>query len=270
MSRSSGSLGRRVARAAATGGSRTYRGQRPTGWYMAMAVITALGLALVVYSKSELATATTTTTAPAKHAWFVALSVDICGTVQPPLAQNANYGAVPVHTQGGGVIRVEISAQSKSGPTLGSFVLHYPGMVLRSNELQMPNGKLWTNGDRCGNKAGSVQAMTWHDPVALNGTKVSGDPSSIQLHNLQLITIGFVPSGTHLARPAKSVITAMQNANLQAEAPTTTAAPSSAPPSSLPTTPSSVTPSSSTVPVTIPSSSGAPAKGTSGSAGSTG
>lgn len=46
-------MGKWVARAAATGGGRTYRGQRPINWYAALVLIILVGLASVVVSRMD-------------------------------------------------------------------------------------------------------------------------------------------------------------------------------------------------------------------------
>ena len=48
-----GDTGKWVARAGATGGGRSYRGQRPMKWYASLAMICLLGVALIVYSRYE-------------------------------------------------------------------------------------------------------------------------------------------------------------------------------------------------------------------------
>ena len=84
MARSSS--GKSVARAAATGGGATYRGQMPVNWYAALVVIVLIGAASVAlakyhYNQSAAAVEPTTNTT-----WHAALAFDICGTIQPALA----------------------------------------------------------------------------------------------------------------------------------------------------------------------------------------
>ena len=50
MARSS--TGKSVARAAATGGGTTYRGQMPVNWYAALVIIVVVGIASVVLART--------------------------------------------------------------------------------------------------------------------------------------------------------------------------------------------------------------------------
>ena len=59
------SISRRVARAAAIGGSRNYRQRVPVGWYALLILVCIVGLFLIVFSRHErqqAAAATTTST----------------------------------------------------------------------------------------------------------------------------------------------------------------------------------------------------------------
>ncbi len=49
----SSSSGKSVARAAATGGGRTYRGQRPLNWYAGLALIVILGIGSIVIARID-------------------------------------------------------------------------------------------------------------------------------------------------------------------------------------------------------------------------
>ncbi|MDA8276387.1 MAG: hypothetical protein M0029_13610, partial [Actinomycetota bacterium] len=81
----SNSTGKWVARAASTGGGRTYRGQMPVNWYAALALLCVVGLALIGYSRYERTHQTASSAGPptTSQTWYAALSVDICGKVQP-------------------------------------------------------------------------------------------------------------------------------------------------------------------------------------------
>src|SRR5580658_7437814 len=101
--------GRYVARAASTGGGRSYRGQMPVKWYGTLLLIVLVGVVSVVYSRYE---AQHPNAGPAPYAnsshWYASLAVDLCGIVQPDLATNSNASSNPgLHTDGDGVIRIE-------------------------------------------------------------------------------------------------------------------------------------------------------------------
>src|SRR3974390_533246 len=106
--------GKWVARAAATGGSRTYRGQRPMKWYLSPVLIVLLGVALVAYSRYERQHPSTTPPAIGT-VWFAAIAWDVCGTVQPDLP-DPNLARTPgISTPGLGVIAIAPATAQDAG-----------------------------------------------------------------------------------------------------------------------------------------------------------
>src|ERR1700722_3396778 len=81
MARSSS--GKSVARAAATGGGTTYRGQMPVNWYAALIVIVVLGVASVAFARYNYAKGGPEPTV--NQTWHAGLAFDICGTTEPDL-----------------------------------------------------------------------------------------------------------------------------------------------------------------------------------------
>ncbi len=214
------SAGRRVARAAATGGGRTYRSQRPLAWYAMLVGIVILGTLTVVYSRYErqhAASKTAASTAPptATDHWFAAIGFDLCGKMASNLPQNSNLAKVGIATIGNGVIQIAPGSAPKpaafegANATLGKFASSYPGMLLTATKLRLPGQRLYTNGDACGNKHGRLIVRVWKTFTLANsaGKIQSGDPRSIKLENGQLITVAFVPVGTTIPKPPALDIT---------------------------------------------------------------
>ena len=85
-----GDTGKWVARAGATGGGRTYRGQRPVKWYASLAMICLLGVALIVYSRYERQHPAAGGAARHRRPLVPALGFDVCGNIQPNLPANPN------------------------------------------------------------------------------------------------------------------------------------------------------------------------------------
>jgi hypothetical protein len=139
----SSSSGKWVARAGATGGGRTYRGQVPTNWYLALVLLVLVGIASVVYSRSEYRSAALAdTTPPTKGTtWYAAYSLDICGTQRSPLPSNEISPTVQsFYTTGDGVIVVAPKTTTDAGPhaTLGKFTTAYAGLALSATSLTVP------------------------------------------------------------------------------------------------------------------------------------
>lgn len=233
----SSNVSRKVARAAATGASRSSRrGQVPTGWYTLVALIVFLGLASVAYSRYQYLNPNQASSKGAPTTsdhWRVAVAFDICGTIEPNLKAAATSGGIT--TQGDGIIYINPKDSTETGgnATLGRFVAEYPGLKLTSTEVQYPGQPLKKNGQLCGTQPGFVQVKVWQSELDKTGS-VASDPSAVRLAPGQLITIGFVAKGTPLPQPpsktglAKAATTATSSPGL----PT---APNSSLPSGVPT-----------------------------------
>jgi hypothetical protein len=253
--------GKWVARAAATGGSRTYRGQRPMKWYMSLVLIVLLGVALVAYSRYERQHPTTTPPAIGT-VWFAAIAWDVCGTVQPDLPQNPNLATNPgIATPGLGVISIAPTKAKDAGAnaTLGRFVDGYPKLVLTPNALRLPGKSTHHNGETCASgtpdagKKGTVQVKVWPNFTA-TGSLFAGDPGSLKLANAQLVTVAFVPSGSSIPKPSSKSIAAMQQAiSSSSQNQSSTVPPTTAPSASTTTVPG--TASTTTAPGTSSTSS---------------
>jgi hypothetical protein len=225
--------GKWVARAASTGGGRSYRGQTPVKWYGSLFLIVLLGVVFIIYSRYERQHPVAGTAPAVGTKWYAAFDVDVCGTVQPDLATNPNSAVNPgLHTNGDGVLRIEPTKAADAGnnATLARFVADYPKFGLSSSSLTIPGGKTYKNGQKCptgtkdAGKAGKVQIKVWAGATApaVNETSTSSDPSGIKLANGQLITVAFVPTGANIPKPGTTAIAAMQQAVSQAGQTTTT------------------------------------------------
>jgi hypothetical protein len=240
--------GKWVARAASTGGGRSYRGQMPVKWYGTLALIVLVGVVSIVYSRYEREnpSAGTPPTVNNTH-WYAAFAIDVCGNVQPDLPTNPNSTANPgIHTDGDGVIRIEPTKAADAGnnATLSRFVTDYPKFGLTSTSLTIPGEKARTNGQKCpeqtpdAGKTGQVQIEVWPSAQSpgVNHPTTTTDPASIKLADGQLITVGFLPAGSHLPKPSATTITTMLQAISQVGSTTTT----------LPLTATTTTPLTST------------------------
>jgi hypothetical protein len=241
MARSSS--GKSVARAAATGGGATYRGQMPVNWYAALVVIVLVGLASVAFAKYHYNQTAAAVEPAVGTTWHAALAIDICGTMQPALAASSTSSSSGLTTTGEGVLLIAPKTSEAAGTnaTVGKFASGYTGLTLTNTSLKYPGAKTpaYTNGEKCpagtpdAGQAGEVQARSWllTTKTAKNGqleqTKgvTTNKAASLRFVNRQLITVGFVPNGTTLPKPPGSTILALGQVLLgnQPVATTTTA-----------------------------------------------
>jgi hypothetical protein len=250
--------GKWVARAAATGGGRSYRGQMPTKWYGTLFLIVLLGIVFVVYSRYEDQNPVAATPPAIGTHWYDSLAIDVCGDVQPELGTNPNSVSNPgIHTDGDGVIRIEptTSADAGNNATLARFVADYPKFALTSASLTIPGEKVRSNGDKCpketpdAGKAAKVEIKVWPSSQA-PGVNPTG----------QLITIAFVPAGASIPKPSATTITTMLQAISQAGSTTT----SVTAPLSVTTTTAPSAATSTTAPSAATSTTVAPTTSTTG------
>jgi hypothetical protein len=203
------STGRKVARAAGIGGSRTVRGTTPWGWYSTMALVVVLGVAGIVYSRdqriSQLAGGGPHPNG--RDHWHAAYAIDICGESQPNVVEDPNVISTHgLHTHADGLIHVEpfvtgSAADTGNHATLARFLEGVPGFKLTNNELRYPGGKLYKNGQSCAGRPGSVQIRVWPDAKGTASSTLT-DAKKIRIRDGMAITIGFVSGTQDVPKPA--------------------------------------------------------------------
>ena len=275
MARSSS--GKSVARAAATGGGTTYRGQMPVNWYAALVVIVLVGLASVAIAKYHYNQTPTVVQPAVGTTWHAAIAFDICGTTQPALTASPASTTTGLTTSGSGVLVVAPKSSTEAGAnaTVGKFASEYSGLTLTNTTLKYPAAKVpeYKNGEKCAagtpdaGKVGEVLARSWiittqvkHNEEVETGGVTTTKAADLRLLNRQLITVGFAPAGTALPKPPASTILALTQAleGTQPVATTTTTSASATTSSTAATTTTTSAPttttSASTTTTTKPSS----------------
>src|ERR1700722_16189083 len=102
MARSSS--GKSVARAAATGGGTTYRGQMPVNWYAALVIIIVVGVASIALAKYNYNKTATVVEPAVGTSWHAGLAFDICGTTEAALPASPTNAKTGLTSSGGGVL----------------------------------------------------------------------------------------------------------------------------------------------------------------------
>jgi hypothetical protein len=263
--------GRSVARAAATGGGATYRGQMPVNWYAALVIIVLVGLGSVALAKYNYNQGAPSVEPTTNTVWHAALAFDICGTTQPPLPASPAGSTTGLTTSGSGVLVVAPRSASEAGTnaTLGKFASGYTGLTLTNTTIQYPKGVLYKNGQRCpkgtpdAGKVGEVRARWWvlSTQTGKNGQpQMAGglntvSPGNLRFVNRQVITAFFGPDNATIPKPPSSTVNALVQ-TLAGNGPvvTTTTAPATATTLPPPATTTSLPPASSTT-TTKPASS---------------
>ena len=138
MARSSS--GKSVARAAATGGGTTYRGQMPVNWYAALVIIVIVGIASIAVAKYNYNQTPTVVEPAVGTSWHAALAFDICGTMEPALPASPSSAKTGLTTTGSGVLAIapKTSGEAGNNATLGKFADGYTGLTLTNTKLEVP------------------------------------------------------------------------------------------------------------------------------------
>lgn len=231
---SRGSFGRSVARAAASGRSKSYRSRPAFGFYALIALIVIVGVGLVVYSRHQAqqkaAAASVSEPPTAKSNWNVAYAVDICGKLQANLPTNPNP-AVGIRTFGNGLINIDPAASTTPSDfegkkeTLGLFASTYSTFKLTGTSIELPGKRTWQTLDQC-TKAdgpetgvGYVQAKLWRSPTDKHPTVLTGSAvPRLHLLNGEMVTIAFVPKHSSIPEPAsKSALVAALGSKVSAK-----------------------------------------------------
>jgi len=227
MARSSS--GKSVARAAATGGGASYRGQMPVNWYAALVVIVILGLGSVAWARYDYTKTTTSTTEPlVGQTWHAGLAFDICGTTEPALPASPSSSSGGLTTTGSGVLLIapKTSAEAGNNATLGKFASEYTGLTLTNSAVQYPGGTEYKNGQTCAagtpdaGEKGVVRVRSWllssksgssSSELSQVGGAYSSAPADLKLRNSQLMTVGFGPTTQALPKvPATTELAVLQ------------------------------------------------------------
>jgi hypothetical protein len=216
----------------------------PVNWYAALVLIILVGIGSVILARHDYRKVTPKIPPAVGQTWHAALSIDVCGKVQPALPATASGSSNGLTTTGSGVLLIAPKTGSEAGrnATLGKFAKETLGMVLSNSALQYPGGTQYKNGEKCkagtpdAGQTGVVRVRSWTlspgaqasgSKVKLLGGHTSTKPADLRFRNSQLITVGFGPAGKTLPKvPGTTEVALLQAINgTQAPATTTTTAP---------------------------------------------
>jgi len=137
-------------------------------------------------------------------------------------------------------------ASAKSGKSTSSNSTKSKTKTTAATSVVYRSGATCAKGTKYAGKKATVQIRYWPSAFAAKQKPVSytGNPATLRFSDDQLITVGFVPSGTPLPKPNGNVVTALLDA--AAGSSTTTPSTSTTSPSTSTTAPSTSTTAPST------------------------
>jgi hypothetical protein len=201
-------------------------------YYSVIVVIAVLGLLGTWHSRQQRDAKINKqgTTQPAVGAtWNEAVAVYACDRFLPNIKTNKDpFGLT---TLGDGIIRIHPTQKAAAGKnaTLGKFADSI-GMKLNAGELQVPGGKLYVDGDKCGGKASHVYVKQYGFLGDTAGVILKQDPSTVLLADQQMLTIAFVPASDKGKIPPPPAGVQNNLKALQPSSSTTTLPPATVPP----------------------------------------
>jgi hypothetical protein len=253
------SSAKKVARLANKQGKRRVRSAQGRIFPVSVAAVAGVGLALVVYAKVSYSAADSIDLPddPTDETlWYSAVGTYTCDTFATPLPATPDDGAARVYTVlADGVVRIDPGLAVSQGDDLRlGPLLDQVGMTVTSDELVLPDGETFTEGEtKCGDEDGDVRVAVWDEADSNDDPKVFlTDFDNIRLVGARTaVTIAFIPDGTDFAtlKPPAAL-------TLDEVAETDTATPASTVPGQT-TVPAGTTPGETTVPA--PSSTESPA-----------
>ena len=231
--------GKWVSKVGASGGSKAYKKARPSNYYGILAVIVVLGLTSTILARYEYqhpAGAATGTPPAVGTIWFAGLSVQACGETLADLKPDpSSTGGLKILS--GNVIEVAPvnAADSGKNATLAQFGVEFPGLIISSNELAVPNSAgvanaatTYRNGEVCPSsskypkKTGQVEYAYWRS-FSQKTPIITANPSSIHFVQDMRITMAFDPKGVVPLAPSAATDNAMVSYQAASATTTTTA-----------------------------------------------
>ncbi len=198
------SSNKKVARAAGTGGGRTYRGHTPWTYFGVIGLIAVLGIVGTITSRDRRLSQINKQgqTAPTVGTtWHEGYAVYACGKFLTAVSHAGDPQGITTKTPGIILIAPKVKAAAGKNATLGKFA-SAANIKLNAAELQLPGGKLYQDGNTCEGKPGHVYVKEFGfvgDTVGKLYNGARGQlpklaPGDVPLKDGQLLTIAFVPS----------------------------------------------------------------------------
>jgi hypothetical protein len=240
------------------GKGKKVRFQGGTVFPLIVAIVSVIGLALILYARNAPVAAAAGPQASKGDHWHIAYGIYNCDSFEPNLSGNKEgtqeYLKYTVHSHDDGVMHWHPSGSGASGRNakLNRFLDVY-GVKLTDSKLTLPSDQdggltLEEGKDKCDGKDATLKVIVWDDPINKPNdfkTVTTGLDDVRILHNKSAMVIAFVPDGTKVPLP-DSVQTLPSLTGDDSVSATTTTTPGSTTPGESTTT----VPGATTVPST--------------------
>jgi hypothetical protein len=166
------SSAKKVARVAKSGKGGKVRSGQGQVFYLSLAIVAVLGLALIVFARQSGKDTRVASPPTLSDHWHSAFGVYVCGAgFQPPVTvQDDPLG---IHTHADGLIHIHPFSSEATGSNakMGVF-FEATGINMSNDELELPNdGGTWETGYECpdGGTVDSLRVAYWADATSTGG-----------------------------------------------------------------------------------------------------
>ncbi len=195
------SSAKKVARVANQGKGTKVRSTQGQVFYLSIAMVTVLGLALIVFARQSGRENRVANPPTLSDHWHAAYAFYACDAFQPPIQNTAD--PLGIHTHGDGLIHIHpISSEATgSNAKLGVF-LKAAGVKMTNSKLELPEGQgTFENGGDCNGQEANLRVAVWDDATGTAAPRTyTTDFNNIRFDNPNMaFTIAWVPDSVDLA-----------------------------------------------------------------------
>jgi hypothetical protein len=210
---------KKVARVAARSGGKT-AAARQRNWLFPAAIvaIVALGIAVLVYARSNNLAATSNTTHPLANLndgkpsdhWHAAFQISVCGKELTPVNDAFSTDTLGIHTHGDGLIHIHPFATlaAGTGAKMSRFFTQ-TNLKVTDTGFKMPDGKVYEAGKTtCNGKPAVLRLAQWDEALkAAAGAKpdqiyTTGFGGVHFTRDFMAFTLDFAPAGSTIPPPS--------------------------------------------------------------------
>lgn len=192
---------KKVAKVAKSGKGTKVRSTQGQVFYVSIAIVIALGLALIVFARQSGQENRVASPPTLTDHWHAAYGFYTCDSFQPPIA-NTN-DPLGIHTHGDGLIHIHPASSQATGANakLGVF-LKAAGVKLSDSELVLPEDQgTFKEGQDCNGQPANLRVAVWDDVTVGGSPRIyTTDFNNIRFTGPNMgFTIAFVPDSVDLS-----------------------------------------------------------------------
>lgn len=205
------SSSKKVARVAKAGQGTKVRSSQGQVFYLSLAVVAVLGLALIVFARQSGKENRVASPPTLTDHWHAAYGFYTCGTWQAPITNQAD--PLGIHTHGDGLIHIHpVSSEATGSNAKLKVFFKAAGVEMSNSKLTLPQGQgTFENGGDCNGKKANLRVAVWDEANGTGAPTIyTTDFGNIRFTGPNMaFTIAWVPDDVDLATLKPPSITAL-------------------------------------------------------------